>query len=428
MSRRTLTLVAGFSLLHAVLAVCLHAGWIKLQQSGLPGTSRLSPPIIFSDLPIYHGWANRMAAGEVPYRDFRIEYPPLAAPFFLLPRLIATSRSGYIMAFAAEMLVFNALLVALVAGFTARREGEQRVAGRLGWMTLCWLALGPFVVGRFDVVPTVLAFASAVAWHEGRRARGGVLAGLGILAKLSPGVIGVLGFAAEATGRFRPRWRGTIACAVVVAAGFAIWFGLAGRGVIETFRYHTERGVEVGSTASGLLWAAATVTGRGFSILHDHESANMVTPWSAGVGGLGVPIQVALLGLVAWRFVKGGRRDFTRFSGAALLAFIVGGKVLSPQYLIWVMPFVVVLDRQTSRLARPLFLAACFATMLIYPVLTDSITQGEPLVFVLINIRNLALLGLWAVLTFAPVASSDGDPRPIGGPMEEWDGRGSSHP
>ena len=85
------------------------------------------------------------------------------------------------------------------------------------------------------------------------------------------------------------------------------------------------------------------------------------------------------------------------------------------------MPFVVVLDRQTSRLARPLFLAACFATMLIYPVLTDSITQGEPLVFVLFNIRNLALLGLWAVLTFAPVASSDGDPRPIGGPMAVGD-------
>ena len=42
------------------------------------------------DVPLYQSFGNRMEAGEVPYRDFRVEYPPGSLPAFLLPSLVAS--------------------------------------------------------------------------------------------------------------------------------------------------------------------------------------------------------------------------------------------------------------------------------------------------------------------------------------------------
>ena len=39
------------------------------------------------DTPVYQEYGEAMAAGEVPYRDFDLEYPPGALPVFWLPTL-----------------------------------------------------------------------------------------------------------------------------------------------------------------------------------------------------------------------------------------------------------------------------------------------------------------------------------------------------
>ncbi len=56
-----------------------------------------------------------------------------------------------------------------------------------------------------------------------------------------------------------------------------------------------------------------------------------------------------------------------RESAAAILAFILFSKVLSPQFLIWLVPFVSVLEGLTGKLARWLFLLCCLLTTLIFP-------------------------------------------------------------
>ncbi|MFN2628824.1 MAG: hypothetical protein ABR569_09345, partial [Gaiellaceae bacterium] len=44
------------------------------------------------DTVVYQRYGDAMRGGEVPYRDFKLEYPPGALPAFLAPELTARPR------------------------------------------------------------------------------------------------------------------------------------------------------------------------------------------------------------------------------------------------------------------------------------------------------------------------------------------------
>ena len=69
------------------------------------------------DTPTYEAYGDAIVRGEVPYRDFVPEYPPLALPAFVVPSLIVgadASQERYATAFDVTMLVCGAGLVVLV--------------------------------------------------------------------------------------------------------------------------------------------------------------------------------------------------------------------------------------------------------------------------------------------------------------------------
>ncbi|MDQ3992761.1 MAG: hypothetical protein M3229_03790, partial [Actinomycetota bacterium] len=82
-----------------------------------------------SDVPVYERYGEAMVAGEVPYRDFAVEYPPGALPVFALPT-VGDGSDGYRRLFEALMwLCGAAALVAMVVSLTALgRRGAARAA------------------------------------------------------------------------------------------------------------------------------------------------------------------------------------------------------------------------------------------------------------------------------------------------------------
>ena len=72
------------------------------------------------DTPVYQEYGEAMAAGEVPYRDFDLEYPPGALPVFWLPTLGPAEHYGSI---------FRGAHVDLRGG-TARARRSQRRGAR----------------------------------------------------------------------------------------------------------------------------------------------------------------------------------------------------------------------------------------------------------------------------------------------------------
>jgi hypothetical protein len=53
-----------------------------------PGRRSGAPFDAGIDLPIYEEDATTLLDGEMPYRDFPIEYPPGALPMFVLPAVM----------------------------------------------------------------------------------------------------------------------------------------------------------------------------------------------------------------------------------------------------------------------------------------------------------------------------------------------------
>jgi hypothetical protein len=126
-------------------------------------------------------------------------------------------------------------------------------------------------------------------------------------------------------------------------------------------------------------------------------------------------MQVAAVLIVMWRFRRSDASDGLRFSTAAILAFILLGKVLSPQYLIWLFPFVSVLDGFTGNLARKLFLLSCLSTALIYPGPGFRLVLDHQAgAILLLSLRNALLLWLLQVLVFGSERANRCTKPPVG--------------
>src|SRR5207244_13587504 len=125
-------------------------------------------------------------AGAVPYRDFRVEYPPAALPTFVLPSLV--SRDGnlheYRRAFEALMALCGAAATALVV-FLLVRDGASgmRIAAGGALAAASPLALGSIVLSRYDLWPAALTAAALAALLSGRDRLALATLGLAVAAK-----------------------------------------------------------------------------------------------------------------------------------------------------------------------------------------------------------------------------------------------------
>jgi hypothetical protein len=354
----------------------------------------------FSDVHRYYDYATQAVAGNVPYRDYVIEYPPLSFPLILLPRLVSTTILNYAIVFVVEMLIFDALAIYLIAKIVAGREGIERVPGRLMWYTLFLIAAGPIVFARFDLAPMALALAAMLAWFTGRNALGGTLAGIGTLVKIFPAVIAAPAMVAEIAGNRLRRYRGSLALMLTAGLGAGLWLLLGSAGAWASIEYHLERGLEIESLYSGLLILIAKIAGNPLAWTFDHGSFQLVTAWSGPMLKLAFPLQAVAMLVVTWRFYRSGMTDYVRYCAAAMLAFILTGKVLSPQYLIWLLPFVTLLRSGVWRKARLLFLSCCLLSTAIYPWAFAALMDFSTLAVAVLNLRNALLLGLFILLLF----------------------------
>jgi uncharacterized membrane protein len=350
------------------------------------------------DTPVYESYGKAMEAGQVPYRDFEIEYPPGALPVFLVPAL---ADSDFRVVFEWLMALCGGGVIVAVA-LAGRRLGYG--FGTLAFVALSPLAIGSVILTRFDLWPAMLAsFALAALVHD-RLRLGHCLLGGSIAAKLYPAVL--LPLTVAYVWRRRGRREGIVCAVLAVGIPLAAYFPfavVAPEGVVRSVGRQLSRPLQIESLGSAVLFAAHDLFGTGVEVGSSHGSQNVV---GASADVLAVALSVAQIVVLVWLWFRFARSRETPspatlvvYVAATITAFVALGKVLSPQFLIWLIP-VVVLARRWS--ANAILAAALVLTQLWFPFrYWDLVRELDPRVSWLVLARDLVLLALLAMLVRA---------------------------
>jgi hypothetical protein len=356
------------------------------------------------DVAVYHRYASAIVHGAIPYRDIHIEYPPGATFIFWLTWWIP---GDYRSALSTLMLVCLCVcLLGVVA--TARALGlstiRQAVAG--GVVALSPLMLGPIVVERFDMaVAAVIAWMLYAAVTE-RWKLMWVLLAAGILIKLVPvALLPLLVIWQAHRVDWRAAIRGAIASLVIVAAGIIPFAVLSPSGTWYFIAYNLRRPPQLESMASNVYLVLHMVAHTHLTIIENYHSEGMS---GAGPAALGVVSTVLLVALVVGCAIWSARRlapldppndAAVMMAGAAatMVALTVAGKVLSPQYMIWLLPATLLLPGRPGRAAIATMVAALVLTEDYYPLRYPHLVLLDPYEIKLLTLRNIVLIVLLVV-------------------------------
>lgn len=333
----------------------------------------------FQDVDVFEGWSDQLVENRALPDEESWQYPPGAAFLMLLPRLGGSFGESFV----ALMLIFDLIALMSIA-VLSRREGTD--AGVWVWL-LGLPLLSTLPVLRFDLVPTAFGIAALLVIHR-RPAWFGALAGVGAMVKVWP-VIVLLG---EWNRRRLALAAGAALAAVSLTFGTsAIFFGDQSGFLAE----QNGRGLQVESVASLPWHLRQVITGEAPNAMLRYGAWEIA---SAPADFLAAALKwlslLAILGMAAWWLARGraiaaGRDDLADatvsrdFVFLAVLLLVVTSRVLSPQFMIWLLGLAaVVLAGRTTNLVRPAWIVVGAA------VLTTSV-YGSPEMTV---IRNLALL------------------------------------
>ena len=363
---------------------------------------------VLSDVTLYYQWSNRILAGEIPYRDFFFDYPPLALPAILAPRLISgfaeITYGTYIVLLGATMASLSIGLAVTVRHILRRGSSLAKEEGWRGYLLLMLVAL-PLLLVRYDLWPILLTALALKATFKGRPMLAGIFLGLGIAAKLYPAVF-LPAFVAywlfeHGVG---PTVRHIGGIGVAVVAGILPFVLVAGPSLLDTAAFQQQRGLQLETLAGGLIQLAGLTAPEGLRVVQEttHElRSDRVTAYLSVQSWIALAcmaVAIAVGAVHQWM----ARRTARAFdvlgvvAGAVVLAFVLTNRALSPQHVFWVLPFAVV----WRPALRWWLLLAIMLTLVVFPIAYGSLVAQEPLAVIILNMRNLVLVAL-AVLLLA---------------------------
>ena len=375
-----------------------------------------------TDIALYQTYGERLAGGLVPYRDFGFEYPPGALPAIVLPALVTGTVHAYRIAFVAELALVGVVAVLLLDAVLRRLElpRRERILS-LAVVALAPLLLGGVILTRFDLVPAALVLAALALAVTGRRRAAALVVGVGAAVKLYPALL-LPPLAIDAWRRGGRRELAIVLGLAVapVALAYIAFFAVAPDGVLDSLGRQIGRPLQIESVGAGLLLALHQAFGMGLGWTSGSGSQNLTGTGAGVLAALQGVAQVVAVVLVWVAYARGPStaERLVRYGAASVVAFVALSKVLSPQFLVWLVLLVPVVGGPRRRAALALTVVACALTAVWFPArYWDLVRDFDPLVSWLVLLRGLVLLGLLAALTWpATEPAPSRSPSPVPSP------------
>ncbi|MGW2643847.1 glycosyltransferase 87 family protein [Streptomyces sp. NPDC001393] len=334
-------------------------------------------PDVTSDVSvIYRGWYEVLRQGTFPLDDVTWQYPPAAALPVLAPAalpFLSYAHAFFVLAFLADVVVLALLL------YSSRRPGRS-LRGAWVWVASAPL-LGPTVYARYDVMVTAVAVAALLAGARHPRVMGALTA-FGALLKVWPALLLV------GAVRRRAWWS-----AAVTASALAALFSVTMPGAFAFLTFQRNRGTEVESLGA-LVFHVARHFGWQGQVLLNYGSIEFLGPYVNAVSTAALGLTGAAFGwLLLWRLRASHRGPHTLAEAAftAVLLFTVTSRVISPQYLVWLIGLAAVcVSYRASRMGAPALMvaAASFVTVLEFPLGFLHVVLSDRYGVLLLLVRN----------------------------------------
>jgi hypothetical protein len=401
----TVAFWASLTVLAAFLYWRLFAMFAQLPATKKEGSAGLK---------IYHHAGEAILRGKIPYRDFFIEYPPGSLIAFVPPAIFTSNRVDYTGLFAIEMALLAVAALFLTALAARRLGGPWAYVVPALTFTTAAIMLHNLILARYDAVVTLTLAISALCVALGGRYV--LLAyaslGFGAVAKLVP-ALATLPLVALRRGAAY----GYASFFAVLALFFAPPLVLATDDFIKSFGYQAERGLQIESLAASVLMKLGWVSRTGF----DYGAIEVQGRGAEFASSLSFPLSAVLLlitTLVMYKEYRRGRlgmEQYPRYAAALILAYMLGSKVLSPQYMLWLLPLAPLAGRGFVRIGiSAIYLAACGVTRLVLIHYRDLVYLRFPGPDLLLA-RNLLLVLLWVLLLFMLDRTTDQQRRSAAG-------------
>jgi hypothetical protein len=355
------------------------------------------------DVGRYHGFAALMQDGNLPYRDFYFEYPPGAIAAFLAPAALG-GTSNYNLAFKVFVAFCGLALLAAVVGILGILNANRLQVGyALGLFVLMPVSLGAVVLNRYDIFPALLVVVALLALLCSRHRSGFALLAVGCAVKIFPAVV----LPVAAIHVLRTRGRDELIRVVAVFLGvsvllFAPFALLAPGGLGYSFYTQIIRKLQLESFGASLLLVAdrlgvyktTIIPGKPGSIDLDGAIPDIL-------GVVTTLVLVGALAVVVVAYLRAAESPELLVAGfaASVAAFVVFSKVISPQFLVWLVPLVPLVAGRPGRLGSLLLLTVLVTTQIEVVYEHPLRAMGWP-VWVLLA-RNLLLVALFVVLLTA---------------------------
>lgn len=380
------------------LVIAFAASQVLLLASALGAIPRAAGRATMNDVNLYGLWSRLLVDGTFPAHDSMWQYPPLAGVVFAASGwLPGPPGYGFLLLSTTCSVAIFALLL-----WAGRSLPDSRRLLPAWYWTVGALLLGPVLLTRFDVFPTIAAMIAVIA--AARPLAAGASLAVGALLKVWPGLL-ILAWPRRDLGRMLA---GFAAAGAGITAALWAWSGPESWSFLQGQSGRGLQAESLGGTAYLLAHAL------GFQVYTPYRfgSTEIDAPFAGLVAAAVTAVGVVLIGVIAWKRLR-GKLDAVPVADAALAltcVFVATNRVFSPQFVIWLVGLgaVTLLDPR-SRMQRPLavVLGTALAGQLVYPMWYPALLDGQWYA-VLAQCVRVALLVVATVMSLRRVLDPDG--------------------
>ncbi len=356
-----------------------------------------------NDMHIYRT-IGQNALAEEP--KFESEYPPFISAMFALMSM--GDQENFTRLWIALLCIW-ALSIAVYGTWVLH---DSIATGFPLLLAFSVLLLGPTIAfARFDILVLLALFLAWRTYEKGRMSASGAWLALAVAIKLVPILLLPL-FVLMAPPRGRKALLLGFAAAGVACTAFALAvlgpMGLYAN-LIYMLPYHAERGLQAESLWAGLYIQFQKITDGPVGIGFHHGAYHVadIPGWLSQVAAALTLGGTALITWLGWRR-RTDRTAFRRHIFAVILWSVATSMVLSPQYLVWIIPLLILSFWEQRAVAGVSWMVVGIGAVLValltqwlYPGHYDQLIGMDPFALSLLNIRNV-LLPVLAVILLLP--------------------------